>query len=341
MRRSAGSGIAVALACALLAIPVLTSCSTGKNANGQGDELQVVSNPVAATAPVSPAPTAKPAGTVLPAGSIGAMASDGAARILAVAAGNVVSLYRLDDFGSAPAVVTLDGPVERLTTGTGELLATIPSRGEIARIALPGGQLTTVPVAGAPADAVPGPSGTLVAVRDRKTVDVVDDGKTVKTITGGLYSADQIVRAGNSTVVLDRLRTAVFTVDVPGGTIGQGLRAGDGATNAVADSYGRALVTDTRGGALLAFSTSPLLLRQLYPVAGGIYAIAYDPARSLAWVTLTERNEVVGFDVRGGEPTEKYRFPTIRQPNSIAVDEATARVFVGSATGEGIQVIQP
>jgi len=72
-----------------------------------------------------------------------------------------------------------------------------------------------------------------------------------------------------------------------------------------------------------------------------VTAIAYDPARSLAWVTLTERNEVVGFDVRGGEPAEKYRFPTVRQPNSITVDERTARVFVGSATGEGIQVIQP
>lgn len=340
MRRSVGAGITVPLACVLLAAPVLTSCSTGKNTNGQGDDLQIVSNPVAATAPVSPAPAVKPAGTVLPAGNVSAMAAEGNARVLAVAVGNAVSLYRLDDLGQ-PAVVTLDGPVEQLTSSTGELLASVPSRGEIARIALPGGQVTTVPVAGAPAEAVPGASGMLVAVRDRKAVDVLDDGKAVKTITGGLYSADQIVQAGTGTVVLDRLRDAVFAVDVPGGTIGQGLRAGDGATNAVADSYGRALVTDTRGGALLAFSTNPLLMRQLYPVPGGIYAIAYDATRSLAWVTLTERNEVVGFDVRGGEPTEKYRFPAIRQPNSIAVDERTARVFVGSATGEGIQVIQP
>lgn len=341
MRRSVGSGITVPLACVLLVIPGLTSCSTGKNAGGQGDELQIVSNPVAATAPVSPVAAAKPAGTVLPAGNIGAIATQDTTRILAVAVGNTVSLHRLDDPGPAPAVITLDGPVENLTTGTGELLASIPSRGEIARIALPGGKITTIPVAGAPADAIPGASGTLVAVRDRKAIDLLDGGTALKTITGGLYSADRIVGTGTGTVVLDRLRNAVFTVDVPGGTIGHGLRAGDGATNAVADSYGRVLVTDTRGGALLAFSTSPLLLRQRYPVPGGIYAIAYDPARGLAWVTLTERNEVVGFDVRGGEPTEKYRFPTIRQPNSIAVDERNARVFVGSATGEGIQVIQP
>jgi hypothetical protein len=58
-------------------------------------------------------------------------------------------------------------------------------------------------------------------------------------------------------------------------------------------------------------------------------------------VTLTERNEVVGYDVRGGEPVEKYRFPTVRQPNSVTVDEQSGRVVVGSAAGEGTQVITP
>lgn len=335
MRRFAGSGIVFPLACAL----AVTACSS--NQGGGDDELQIVSNPVAATAAVSPAPVAKPAGTVLASANVTAMTTDAAGRILAVAAGNAVSLYRLDDLAAAPVLVPVDGPVEQLSVSGSELLASIPAKSEVVRIALPCGQAGAVSVAGQPADAVGDGADTLVAVRDRKAIDVVDGGKVVKTITGGLYSADQLVRSGGATVVLDRLRTAVFDVDVPGGAVREGLRAGDGATNAVADSYGRVLVTDTRGGALLAFSTAPLLLRQLYPVPGGIYAIAYDAKRSLAWVTLTERNEVVGFDVRGGEPVEKYRFPTVRQPNSISVDEQTSRVFVGSATGEGIQVIQP
>lgn len=334
MRRSVGAGVVVPLACAL----VLTGCSSNKDG---GDTLQIVANPVAATAPLSPAPAVKAAGTVLGAGNVTAMATDPASRILAVAAGNAVLLYRLDDITAAPVQVSVDRSVERLSAVDGELLASIPARGEVVRIALPGGQAGTFGVAGQPADALASGAETLVAVRDRKAIDVLEGGKVVKTITGGLYSADELVHAGNATVVLDRLRTAVFAVDVPGTAIGEGLRAGDGATNAVADSYGRVLVTDTRGGALLAFSTGPLLLRQLYPVPGGIYGIAYDATRGLAWVTLTERNEVVGFDVRGGEPVEKYRFPTVRQPNSISVDERTSRVFVGSASGEGIQVIQP
>ncbi|GLY66724.1 YncE family protein [Amycolatopsis taiwanensis] len=339
MRRFAGSG--VMLGCVLL----VAACSSGQG--GGGDELQVVDNPVAATAPVSPVPEASPAGTVLVPGNVTAMASDPANRVLAVAADNAVSLYRLDDLGATPVRVPVDGPVERLTVSQAErdlgsgLLASIPTRGEVVWIDLPGGQANALSVAGQPVDAAGDGPDMLVAVRDRKAIDVLAGGNVVKTITGELYSADQIVQSGNQTVVLDRLRTAVFAVDVPDGKVREGLRAGDGATNAVADSYGRVLVTDTRGGALLAFSTAPLLLRQLYPVPGGIYAIAYDNQRGLAWVTLTERNEVVGFDVRGGEPVEKYRFPTVRQPNSIAVDEQTSRVFVGSATGEGIQVIQP
>jgi DNA-binding beta-propeller fold protein YncE len=99
------------------------------------------------------------------------------------------------------------------------------------------------------------------------------------------------------------------------------------------------LVADTKGGALLAFSLDPLLMRQRYPVPGAPYGLAYDPKRDLLWVTLTATNEVVGFDVTGGEPEEKHRFPTVEQPNNVAVDPISGRVIVASATGKGIQVI--
>jgi DNA-binding beta-propeller fold protein YncE len=71
------------------------------------------------------------------------------------------------------------------------------------------------------------------------------------------------------------------------------------------------------------------------------YGIASDPKRDLAWVTLTASNEVVGFDMTGGAPVQRYRLPTVRQPNSVAVDPDSGRVFVASANGEGVSVIQP
>ncbi|MDQ3887045.1 MAG: hypothetical protein M3308_08595, partial [Actinomycetota bacterium] len=116
---------------------------------------------------------------------------------------------------------------------------------------------------------------------------------------------------------------------------------GDGATNAVGDRFGRTLVLDTREGELLVVEGDPLLLRQRYPVPGSPYGLAYDPQRDLAWITLTARNEVVGLEVAGGQPVEQYRFPTVQQPNVVAVDPWSGQVFVGSATGAGLQVIDP
>ncbi|MEU7478865.1 hypothetical protein AB0A63_22960 [Lentzea sp. NPDC042327] len=145
-------------------------------------------------------------------------------------------------------------------------------------------------------------------------------------------------------VELDRLRSAVFemTTDDKGSpTRGPGLRAGDGATNAVPDRFGRLLVVDTRGGEFIAFSIDPLIMRQRYPVPGTPYGIAYDAKRDIAWITLTDRNEVVGLDVAAGEPSEKHRFATVRQPNTVSVDQETGRVTVTSGDNGGIQVISP
>ena len=132
-----------------------------------------------------------------------------------------------------------------------------------------------------------------------------------------------------------------FDLDPAAGTIGAGLRAGDGATNAVTDKYGRVLVTDSRGGELLVYKPDTLVELQRYPVPGAPYGITYDPAHDLAWVTLTATNQVVGYDIAGGEPVERHRLNTVRQPDSVAVDPNTGRVLVASADGGGVQVITP
>ena len=130
-------------------------------------------------------------------------------------------------------------------------------------------------------------------------------------------------------------------MDVSSGEISPGLRAGNGAGDAVADRFGRILVTDTRGGELLAFAGNPPILRQRFPLAGAPYAVAYDGHRDLAWVTLTGRDEVVGLRVAGGEPVVAYRFPTVHQPDAVAVDPTSGRVLVTAASGMGLQMIDP
>lgn len=334
MRRlTAVAGLALPLAGAL----VLSGCSpSGKPT----DDLQTVANPVAAQAAVSPAVTVKPAGQVLDTAAVSALAVNAGSLVVALTQPPSLLVYDLHKLGAPRATVPLPGPADRLTVSGDQVLAAVPGKGVLARLSVKDAKLSTTDVGGQPAAGIVTGAGTLVAMRDRKTVEVLGAGAP-KTITGQLYSADDVLDTGSGVVVLDRLRTAVFAVDLAGGKIGEGLRAGDGAANAVTDSFGRVLVTDARAGALIAFSADPLIMRQRYPVPGGAYGIAYDHTRNLAWVTLTGRNEVVGFDVRGGEPVEKYRFPTVRQPDSVAVDDQSGRVIVGSAAGEGIQVIQP
>lgn len=331
--------VAVVLGCCAA---VSTACSSSE----PGDELMVSDDPAAATAARSPAATAEPAGTVRAlSGTPTSMIVDARTRLLAVAVDEppAVLLYRFDDgeLAEPTATIPLPGPADALTLARpgGPLLAAAGSSGELVRIMLPGGQTAPAPISGEPVSATDVDDRTLVAVRDRKAVAVLGGDKIRRMISGGLLSADQVLSTGEDAVVFDRLRNALFALDVRAGTVDEGLRAGEGSTNAVTDRFGRVLVADTRGGALLAFSLDPLLMRQRYPVAGAPYGIAYDPERDLAWVTLTARNEVVGFDVAGGQPEEKYRFPTVEQPNNVAVDPISGRVIVASATGKGIQVI--
>ncbi len=114
---------------------------------------------------------------------------------------------------------------------------------------------------------------------------------------------------------------------------------GEGATQLTTDHYGRILVTDTTGDELLAYTTDTLMLRQRFPAGLAPYAVAYDDTADRAWVTLTETNEVVGFDLSSGVGVETARYPTVRQPNSVTVDTVNGDLLIGSATGDGLQQI--
>ena len=321
------------LAAVLLTGSVLAG---GCASNGEpNDPLQVAATLEAAKPALSPAQSGTPAGIVLPL-TAKATAITVAGDTLAVALEQPpsVQLRSLADLTTAREVA-LPGPATRLVVSGGRIEATVPGSGAIVTIDPADGTTTQRSVDGGPVDVATIGDRTLVARRDAKSVRVGDRD------VGGITSPDQVLAVGGHAVVLDRLRSAVLDLDPDTGTLGAGLRAGDGATNAVADRFDRVLVTDTRGGELLAFSVDPLIMRQRFPVPGAPYGLAYDSRRDLAWVTLTERNEVVAYHVAGGEPVEKLRFPTVRQPDSVAVDPGSGRVFIASADGQGIQVVSP
>jgi DNA-binding beta-propeller fold protein YncE len=326
---------------ALLGVLALAGCGGG----GQQDDLQAAPTLVAATPADSPPPTATPSGTVLKLpGAASAMVVDTRTRTLAVAVRQPAELllFALDDMAKAPRTVALPGAVTHLSLARpgGPVLAPVTSADQVVEVTIPTATTAVVPVAGGPTSAVFYDGKMLVTVPAKKTIDELTGDKVTRSITGDV-TPDQVVVAGGKVVMLDRIRSAVFDVDPGGGSVGAGLRAGDGATNAATDGYGRVLVTDTRTGELLAFTAGPVLLRQRTPAPGVPYGIAVDTRRNIAWVTATQRNEVIGYQLAGGQPARKYQLPTVRQPDSVAVDPVSGRVFVASADGGGVQVMQP
>ncbi len=101
------------------------------------------------------------------------------------------------------------------------------------------------------------------------------------------------------------------------------IDVGIGPTHVVARGA-RLFVVDTRGNGLIEVSTDPLRVHRRTHLEGSPYAIAFDPVRKRFWVTLTATNRVA-------ELTDRRvlrSFPTVRQPNSVAVDPVTGRVLV-------------
>lgn len=315
---------------------LLGGCSTGNG--GSTDELQVVAHPVAATPAHSPAPARKPAGTVIDVGGpVSAVSYSPDGRTLGVAVDkgskHTVQMRPAKSLATKGKTVATPAEVERIDATAGGWYATIPGADEIVRL---DGKPRPEHIDGEPTSVAASGARRFVALRAKKAVDT-----GIGRIGGELQSADQVLMAGRQPVVVDRLRSAVFEVDMAKRLIALGLRAGQGVTNAVVDRYHRVLAVDTRTGALMAFSVDPLIMRQRFPVGGAPYGIAYDAKRDIAWVTRTADNEVVGYDVRGGEPVQRFRYPTVRQPDSVTVDQRTGSVVVASASGAGIQVIRP
>jgi DNA-binding beta-propeller fold protein YncE len=313
---------------------------TGCGSVGASDPLQVTNHLEAATPANSPTAGRAPAGSVLSAPAAAQATFDPATRTLAVTSGNTLALFDANAPQQPPRTVALAGtPAGLHAEPDGTLLVALPANNLVAQVDPRTGAVEQIPVAGGPVDATDVGGELAVALQTSRSVAFLDHGKVTRTASG-FQDPAQLLTTGGGLTVLDRLATSITQVDPRTATKGASLRVGNGATNVVTDRYARILAIDSRSGALLAFSTNPLLEKQMYPVAGVPYGIAYDPTHDLAWVTLTGTNEVVGYDVTGGEPVERYRFPTVRQPNSVAVDPATGAVFVASASGAGIQVVK-
>jgi sugar lactone lactonase YvrE len=292
----------------------------------------------------SPELTTDPAGTVVPLDpDAEGMVFDPVTGLLAVAVRDPDRLLLVDRDGAAVHEVPLPGLARHLQLAApgGPVLVPAEDADVLVEVALPGGETSETPVGRYPHDAARVAAGQ-VLVGDEKggTLSVVEDGEVTRTLTSQTQPGGVAV-SGNTAGVVDVGAFTLSTYDVPAGALLDVVAAGAGPTHLVTDSRGRFLVADTRGDAVLTFAADPLEQVDRLALPGTPYGLAYDAGAQLLWVTLTATNEVVGLSTAGDRLTEVARFPTVRQPNTVAVDPSAERVYVGSrATGE-LQLIDP
>lgn len=311
----------------------LTGCGQANK-----DPLQVSASASAAR-PANVPTTQRPAGTRVDThGRVLDTVTSGHA--LFVATPTELRIYRSAEPTASPRTVRLPGKPGHLTALRGGVLVPVPTRHTVLTVTASGtAEHTRVP--GAPTGAVRTADGALVAaIPQRHGIAVLRNGEKAHFITGDLQP-EQLYRAGGTVVALDPKRTAIYEVDLAAGKFGTGMRAGQGASEAATDQYGRLLIPDARKNQLLAFSTDPPLLRQRFPIENTPFGIAYDRTHRIIWVTLTGSNQVAGYGVGRGQPEPKYRFPTVGSPNSVAVDPRSGTVFIGSAAHDGLAVVHP
>jgi DNA-binding beta-propeller fold protein YncE len=322
----------------LVALLVLGGC-----AQGGAPDVPTIER---TRAEASPPPAAPAAGEVLDVGaSVRALVFDeGTATLVALAepGDRVLLLPRPGPGNPAPAGVAA-GLVEVALPGT----ATAIAPGAAGSVLLAAGtQVLRLDIAARSIAEVPMAQGgdqlrSVAEQADGSVLAGTDTGRVISSdgslgVTG-MVSVDALAVTPAGVAALDQRQTLLSEVDQRGRRFGLSLRAGTGATNVATDGVGRVLVANTAGGELLAYTLDPLMLRQRYPVPGSPYGVAHDGGNDLVWVTQTGRNEVASYALASGIPVETGRYPTVRQPDSVAVDEEGGLVYVASATGDGIQ----
>jgi DNA-binding beta-propeller fold protein YncE len=232
----------------------------------------------------------------------------------------------------APRHLALAGP-------NGPLLVPEERDNRLLELQLPSGRAHSYPVGDFPHAAAAIDGRVFVGdERGGSLSEILADGK-VRTI-GGFQQPGGLAPVDGDMAVVDVGAFTLSLLDVQSGRIIGRLPAGRGPTHDVAD-LGRVYVLDTRGNAVLTYSASPFRQIGRTPLAGSPYGVALDPVRHRLWVTETATNRLAELSVTGPLPRLIRTFATGLQPDTVAVDNRTGRVFVANQISGTVQIIDP
>ncbi|KNA93272.1 hypothetical protein ABW18_02365 [Gordonia jacobaea] len=330
------------IATIVVATMVLAGCGSSDDGGGK---KETVAPATASAAPAGPAAT--PAGTVVPTppGSTQLAHSGNSLGVLSKDGTSVLRLST-EAITTPPSTVAVPRLTRLIGVGDGAFVGAGPET--LVRIAPDGAVTSARTSVSEPTALARTTAGQILVGTANGHLVVFDAAFKQSRDIGGFVGVDQITVSpvgadlpDEQVVVLDKAQSSVTPVNISTGEFGAALRAGNGATEATVDHYGRILVANTRDDEIVGFYGAPLVMRFRYPVPNGPYAVDYDDTRNLLWVSTTANNEVVAYDLAGGEPVEKHRFAAVAQPDALTVDDASGTVYVLSARDGGVQVVSP
>jgi DNA-binding beta-propeller fold protein YncE len=301
--------------------------------------------PPAAEPAESPPLTAVPAGKVelLGVGVEGMIFHPGSDSV-AVAIREPYRLAFVDpDLLSIRKAVPIPNPARHLGLSPDGSRVLVPAESANELFEIPAGETAVLRVRTGehPHDAVSADGKVFVADEFGDTVSVVVGDRITRTLPapeqpGGIAAVGNrfvaVVAVAERTLRVYDARTGRSLGEIP---------AGVGPTH-IETLGGFAYVVDTEGDAIRKFLIGPEPKEVAsISVPGAPYGVAIDPRRKRLWVTLTESNELVGYSLGGSQPSPVWTYPTIRQPNTVAVDPSNGDVFVGSRSDAQIQKIRP
>ncbi len=336
----------ILLALAAILLTPLVGCGPGDGTPSQGADPKKA--PPAPEPAEAPPLDKEPAGEVVEVGnSPEGVAADPETGLVAVGLRNPDELALVDgESGEVVRRVELPESARHLALANPGGPVLVPAEGSdsLVQAGLPDGEIVSeTPVGDFPHSAAAAPSGRIFVVNEKgSTASIIDAGRELEKLETPLQPGGVAVTDGGlvGIVGVRGLVMEVFEADTLE-SLGR-VDAGEGPTHVRAGPENRFYVTDTRGDAVLVYASRPepeLLDRVSLP--GSPYGIDIDPERNNLWVTLTAEQRVVQFALEGRTLREITRYPTVRQPNTVAVDTASGRVFVtGKANGE-LQILEP
>ena len=341
--------LALVVFAALLLAPV--GCGPGERApdRGTAEQNAAQEKPPPAPEPAeSPPLDEEPAGKVVDVGSAPeGIAADPETGLVAVALRNPNELALVDgESGETVRRVGLPESARHLALAGPGGPVLVPAEGSdsLVQVGLPDGEIVDeTPVGDFPHAVAAAPDGRIFVVNEKaSTASIVEDGREVEKVEtafkpgGAAVTGDGLV----GVVGVRGLTLEVFEADTLE-SLGR-VDAGEGPTHVVAGPGNRFYVTDTRGDAVLIYAARPQQGRLgRVSLPGSPYGIDLDPRRGHLWVTLTGKQRLVQFVLEANKLREVARYPTVRQPNTVAVDPASGRVFVTGKSDGQLQILEP